>query len=81
MYSYLIDNIPRIAYNNLMEKVAENLAAVSSGFKDLSSQISAPRIVPTPAKTKAPDSDPFDDSDDSDSAEPVPHKSTRLPLP
>ena len=79
-YYYLTDNISRIAYDSLMEKVAENLAVVSSGIKDLSSQVSVPRVISTPTETKAPDSDLFDDSDDSDSAESAPQHYTRRPL-
>ena len=87
-YSGLTDNVSRIAYENLTKNLAENMAVVSSGFKDLSSRISTIQTVSTPTETDVPvppiatalHSDPFDDLDLSEPSNPI-RQYIRRPLP
>ena len=57
-YSILINDVSRVANDDLMKNVAEILAAVSSGFKDLSSQIAMSQTTLAPPVAADPSDNP-----------------------
>jgi hypothetical protein len=44
------DNVSRVAYDRLVDKLAGNVAAVSSGLENLSARVSAPQTTPDQAE-------------------------------
>ena len=86
-YSTVVHYVSRATYDNFMKDVAQNLAAISSGFETLSSQIPS-QNTPNPAEAAASvphvaastHLDPSDDPEKSWSSTPI-CRYTRLPLP
>ena len=87
-YSILINGVSRVANDDLTKNMTEILATVSSGFKNLSSQIAQSQTASNqtrttasaPPITTAAHSNMVDDSGESESSKPI-YQYTGLPLP